>query len=189
MHIEARLLVVSVFDIGTTKTQKLCFLKSRTGGSFALNSHKVDSYFVFPVVSHVNTPGFLWEKAVHHSAEVSYLWFAAHLVFEKLELCSFFRTQKLALLFSQSKEALSSFCLLFQALQIEDSVRNDKLWLSFLFFLCFPGCDNVASCSTTSQNDFMVIPPSHFRVLVRWQFKRRGFFLEGVYGHDGETSS
>ena len=50
MHIKSRLLVVSVFDIGTRKTQKLCILKPRTEGSFALNSQKLDSYFFLPVV-------------------------------------------------------------------------------------------------------------------------------------------
>jgi hypothetical protein len=65
MHIEGRSLVVSVFEICTNKTQKLCFLKARTGGSFALNSQKADSCFVLPVVSHLDTPGFLWAETVH----------------------------------------------------------------------------------------------------------------------------
>jgi hypothetical protein len=99
MHIKARLLVVSVFDIGTRKTQKLCFFKPHAGGSFALNPQKVDSYFVLPVVSHVDTPGFLWTKTVHQSAELSYLWL------------SFLKAKKLAVLFPQIEEALSLSCL------------------------------------------------------------------------------
>ena len=114
MHIKVRILVVSVFDIGTRKTQKLCFLKPRTVGSFALNSQKVISYFVLPVVSHVETSGFLWAKTVHQSAELSYLWLAAHLVFVQLECFSFFRTKKLAVRFPQTGEALSLSCLSFQ---------------------------------------------------------------------------
>jgi hypothetical protein len=92
MDIKARLLVVSVFDIGTRKTQKLCFLKPHAGGSFALNSQKVGSYFVLPVLSHVDTPGFLWAKTVHQSAELSYMWLAA----------SFLKTKKLAILSRQT---------------------------------------------------------------------------------------
>jgi hypothetical protein len=114
MHIKARLLVVSVFDICTSKTQKLCFLEPRTGGSFALNSQKFDSCFVFPAVSHVDTPGFPWAKTVHQSAELSHLWLAAHLVFAKLECFSLFRNEesmKLAVLFPQIEEALSLSCL------------------------------------------------------------------------------
>jgi len=111
MHTKARLLVVSVFDIGTRKTQELCFLKPRTGGSFALNSQKVDSYFVLPVVSHVDTSGFLWAKTVHQSAELSYFWLATHLFFVQLECFSFFKTTKLAVLFPQTEEALSLSCL------------------------------------------------------------------------------
>jgi hypothetical protein len=34
----------------------------------------------------------------------------------------------------------------------------------------------------------MVIPPCPSRVVVRWRFKRWGFMLEGVYGHDADTS-
>jgi hypothetical protein len=102
MHIKARLLVVSVFDIGTTKTQKLCFLKPPAGISFALNPQKVRSYFVLPVVSHVVTPGFLGAKTVHQSAELSYLWLAAHLFFVKVECFSFLKTKKLAILSPQS---------------------------------------------------------------------------------------
>ena len=123
MHIKARLLVVSVFDIGTRKTQKLCFLKPRTGGSFALNSQKVDSNFVLAVVSHVDTP----------VAELSYFWLETHLFFVKLECFSFFKTKKLAVLFPQTEQALSLSCLPCQALAIENSVRNNELWL---FFLC-----------------------------------------------------
>jgi hypothetical protein len=102
MHIKARLLVVSDFDIGTRKTQKLCFLKPRTKGSFALNSQKVDSNFVLAVVSHVDTPGFLWPKRVDQSAEFSYLWLAAHLFFVKVECFSFLKTKKLAILSPQT---------------------------------------------------------------------------------------
>ena len=102
---------MSVFDIGTRKTQKLCLLKPRTGGSFALNSQRVDSYFVLQVVSHVDSPGFLRAKTVHHFAELSCLWLAAHLFFVKLECFSFFKTKKLAVLFAQTKEALSLSCL------------------------------------------------------------------------------
>jgi hypothetical protein len=111
MHIEARLLVVSVFVIGTRETQKLCFLKPCTGGSFTLNSQKVDSYFILPVVFHVETPGLLWAKTVHQSAELSYLCLASHLFFVKLECLSFFKTKNLAVLFPQTKEAWSLSCL------------------------------------------------------------------------------
>ena len=111
MHIKARLLVVSVFDIGTRKMQKLCFLKPHAGGFFALNSQKIDSYFVVPVVSHVDTAGFLWAKTVHQSTELSYLWLAAHLFFGKLECFSFLITKKLAVLSPETKEALSLSCL------------------------------------------------------------------------------
>jgi hypothetical protein len=93
---------VSVFDIGTAKTQKLCFLKPHAGGSFALNFQKVGSYFVLPVVSYVDTPGFLWPKTVHQSSELSYLWLAAHLFFVKLECFSFLKTKKLAILSPQT---------------------------------------------------------------------------------------
>ena len=98
MHIKARLLVVSVFDIGTRKTQKLCFLKPHAGRSLALNSQKVDSYFILPMVSHVGTPGFLWAKTVHQSEE---LWFF-------VVGASPLRT---AVLFLRTKEAWSLSCL------------------------------------------------------------------------------
>ena len=111
MHIKVRILVVSVFDIGTRKTQKLCFLKPRTVGSFALNSQKVISYFVLPVVSHVETSGFLWAKTVHQSGKLSFFWLATHLSFVKVECFSFLKTKKLAVLFPQTEEALSLSCL------------------------------------------------------------------------------
>ena len=102
MRIRTRFLVVSVLDICTSKTQKLCFLepRTRTEGSFSLNSQKVVSYFVLSVVSHVDTLRFLWPKTVHQSAELSYLWLAAHLVFVKPKRCSFF----------QNEEACSTVC-------------------------------------------------------------------------------
>jgi hypothetical protein len=102
MHLKARLLVVSVFDIGARKTQKLCFLKPRTGRCFTLNSQKVVSYFVLPVVSHIDIPGFLRPKAVHQSAEGSYLWVAAHVFLVKLKCFSFLNTKKLAILSPQT---------------------------------------------------------------------------------------
>jgi hypothetical protein len=76
-----------------------------------LNSQKLDSYFFLPVVSHVETPGFLWAKTVHQSAELSYFWLATHPFFVKLEWFSFFKTKKLAVLFPQTEEALSLSCL------------------------------------------------------------------------------
>jgi len=139
MHIEARLLVVSVFDIGTTKTQKLCFLKSRTGGSFALSSQKFDSYFVLPVVSHVDTPGFLWAKTVHQSEELSYLWLATPPILSKAgmlfvsqneEACSTVSSDSGSIVCVLSSLPIAFLC---QALAIEESMRNKE---PFFFFLC-----------------------------------------------------
>jgi len=107
LHIKARVLVATVLEMCTSKTKKLCFLESRTGGSFDLNSQYVDSYLVLSVVSHVDTPVILWAKTTHQSAELSYLWLAAHLVFLKLECFSLFRRKKLAILFPQTEKALS----------------------------------------------------------------------------------
>jgi hypothetical protein len=59
MHIKTRFLVVSVLYIYTSKMQKVCFLEPRTGRFFALNPQYMDTYFVFPVVFHVETKGFL----------------------------------------------------------------------------------------------------------------------------------
>jgi hypothetical protein len=111
MHIKARLLVVSVFDNCTRKTQKLSLLKPPGGASFALNSQKFECNFVPPVVSHIDTPGFLWVKTVHKSAELSYFWAAAHLVFVQLECFSFFKNKKLAVMLPQTEEESSLSCL------------------------------------------------------------------------------
>jgi hypothetical protein len=101
MHIKARLLVVYVFDIGPRKTQKLCFLKPRTGGSFTLNSQKVVSYFVLPAVSHVEHPRIsVGEDGPSVSRTLVFL------VGDSPLLCV-----KLAVVFPETEEVLSLSCI------------------------------------------------------------------------------
>ena len=117
-------------------------LKQQSIGSFALICH--DRLLLHPRddLPHWQ-PGFLWVKTVHQSAELSYLWLAAHLFCVKLKCFSL--SERRSLHHSSSKWEIVVYlsCLPCQAIAMEKSVRSNLLGLLFYLF-CLLRCDSGA---------------------------------------------